>query len=326
MIARRVVTDPYLCEKLWKSIIPARSVSDLWEFRMCFQKYYKNRFSFLVMEERGNIYGILPLSCIDSLDIMTFFPGETWKDKTWLERTPVYAINHDILYRLLSDCTERTYLRYMEGDAEYIPDQLVSDETGYVVYPGRLKYDKENYRARFSNKKYKSIMRDVNTIMDMGASFHLNRIEDFELLVEMSIERYGTDSYLQDTRFRESFRDIIRFLDQKGYLRMVSLELDGKTMAVDAGALYNGVYTIFLGGIFSRIPGLPKAMNMYHIDYALNNRAYKVDFLCGDFNWKKLWHLDEEPLFKLVSPDLEESVPAYDISKSEHVTEGMEVY
>jgi CelD/BcsL family acetyltransferase involved in cellulose biosynthesis len=127
-------------------------------------------------------------------------------------------------------------------------------------------------------------------------------------------------------RFRNSFRDIIRFLDQKGYLRMVSLELEGKTMAVDVGAIYNGVYTIFLGGIFSRVPGLPKAMNMHHIDYSLHNRIYKVDFLCGDFNWKKLWHLDEEPLFKLVSPDLEEMAPMYDIGISDHVIKGMEVY
>ena len=278
------------------------------------------------MEEGGNIYGVLPLSHIDSLDIMAFFPGETWKNKTWLERTPIYAVNRDILYRLLSDCAERTYLRYIEYDPECLPEQMIADEIGYVVYPGLLNYEKDNYRTRFSNKKFKSIMRDVNTILDMGASFHVNRVEDFDLLVEMTIERYGEESYLQDTRFRKSFRDVIKFLEQKGYLRMVSLELEGKTMAVDVGAIYNGVYTIFLGGIFSRVPGLPKAMNMYHIDYALNNMMYKVDFLCGDFNWKKLWHLDEEPLFKLVTPDLEDMIPTYDISMSYPATKGMEVY
>jgi hypothetical protein len=326
MIERRAVTDPYLCERLWRTFIPTRSISDLWEFRMCFQKYFKNRFYFHVMEEGGNIYGVLPLSHIDSMDIMTFFPGETWKNKTWLERTPIYAINQDILYRLLSDLTERTYLRYIEFDPEYLPEQTAADETGYVIYPGQLNYDRGNYRARFSNKKFKSILRDVNTILDMGATFHVNRTDDFELLVEMSIERYGEESYLQDDRFRNSFREVIRFLNQKGYLRMVSMELEGKTMAVDVGAIYNGVYTIFLGGIFSRVPGLPKAMNMNHIDYALKNRVYKVDFLCGDFNWKKLWHLDEEPLFKLVSPDLEDTAPMYDISISDHAAKGMEVY
>jgi len=30
----------------------------------------------------------------------------------------------------------------------------------------------------------------------------------------------------------------------------------------------------------------------------------KVDFLCGDFHWKKLWHLDPEPLYKFVTPAL----------------------
>lgn len=326
MIERRLVTDPYSCEKLWKTFIPARSISDLWEFRKCFQYYFKNRPCFQVIEEAGRIYGFLPLSHIESLDIMTFFPGETWKNKTWLERTPIYAINQDILYRMLSDCAERTYLRYIDCDLEFLPDQMASDEIGYVIYPGLLNYDRGNYRTRFSNKKFKSIMKDINTILDMDASFHVNRVEDFELLVEMSMERYGDESYLRDTRFRDSFRDVIKFLNQNGYLRMVSLELEGKTMAVDVGAIYNGVYTIFLGGVFSRIPGLPKVMNMHHIDYALNSRLYKVDFLCGDFNWKKLWHLNEEPLFKLVSPDLEDVSPMYDIKISDHASEGLDIY
>ena len=36
------------------------------------------------------------------------------------------------------------------------------------------------------------------------------------------------------------------------------------------------------------------------------NGFQEVDFLCGDFHWKKLWHLDPEPLFKFVGPALRE--------------------
>ena len=184
-----------------------------------------------------------------------FFPGEIWKNKTWLERTPVYAINRDILYRLLASCTERTYLRYIECDSDYLPDYVSADETGYVMYPGRLDFEKLNYRSRFSSKKFKSILKDVNNILSMGAVFHINRVKDFELLVEMSIERYGEDSYLQDCRFRNSFKDVIRLLNRMDCLRMVSLEIEGNTVAVDVGAVYNGTYTVFLGGVFSRIQG-----------------------------------------------------------------------
>lgn len=325
MIERRLVSDPYQCEKLWKTFIPVRSVSDLWDFRMCFQRYFKNRFCFHVLEEGGNIYGILPLSYIDGPDMTAFFPGETWKGKTWLERTPIYAINQDILYRLLSGCPERSCLRYIECDPDYLPEQMVSDETGYVLHPALLNYDKDNYRSRFSNKKFKSIMRDVNNILNMGATFHINCVEDFELLVEMSIEKYGAESYLQDVRFRNSFRDAIRLFQRNGYLRMVSMELEGNTVAVDLGSVFKGVYTVFLGGIFSRVPGLPKAMNMHHIDFAINSKIHKLDFLCGDFNWKKLWHLDEEPLFKVVSSDPEDAASMYDIELPAPVMEEMAV-
>jgi hypothetical protein len=43
-------------------------------------------------------------------------------------------------------------------------------------------------------------------------------------------------------------------------------------------------------------------MNMYHIEYAFINRLFKMDFLCGDFHWKKLFHLTPEPLYKYISP------------------------
>ncbi len=45
-------------------------------------------------------------------------------------------------------------------------------------------------------------------------------------------------------------------------------------------------------------------MNMHHIEFACQHGLRKVDFLCGDFHWKKLWHLDPEPLYKFVSPSL----------------------
>jgi CelD/BcsL family acetyltransferase involved in cellulose biosynthesis len=85
---------------------------------------------------------------------------------------------------------------------------------------------------------------------------------------------------------------------------MVSLELGGAIRAVDLGAVYNGVYTVFLGGTDAGFPGVAKVMNMHHIEYALEQRLFKVDFLCGDFHWKKLWHLDAEPLYKYVTVEL----------------------
>jgi hypothetical protein len=45
-------------------------------------------------------------------------------------------------------------------------------------------------------------------------------------------------------------------------------------------------------------------MNMHHIEFAVEQGFSVVDFLCGDFYWKKLWHLDPQPLYKFLSPSL----------------------
>ena len=306
MNRKRVISDPLACERLWKACIPAYSVSDQWEFRMCFQRHFNNQTCFLVLEDSKGISGMLPLSHIQHLDMKSFFPGEIWNNKTWIERTQIYAREPGICEELLSLCQDRTFLRYMEISDENSSSQLELDEVGYVLYPTLLDYDMANFRQRFSNKKFKSILKTINTIMEMGGRFHVNRLEDFNLLVKMSIEKFGEESYLFDHRFRESFRDVMNYLRDKGWLRMISLELEGEIAAVDLGAVYNRTYTVFLGGVFSGLPGIAKVMNMHHIDYALQNRLFKLDFLCGDFHWKKLWHLDPEPLYKLITPDLEE--------------------
>jgi CelD/BcsL family acetyltransferase involved in cellulose biosynthesis len=129
-------------------------------------------------------------------------------------------------------------------------------------------------------------------------------MEDFDILVEMSLHQFGDRSFMAHHRFREGFRDAMKYLHQKKLLQMVTIEIDGKIAAVDLGALYKGIYTVFIGGTNPEFPGIAKYINMYHITNSFNRRFRKVDFLCGDFHWKKLWHLDPEPLYKYVSQSI----------------------
>jgi hypothetical protein len=292
------------CERLWHLLVRPKGVSDLWEFRLCLHRYFNHRPCFVLLEDRKGIAGMVPLSYVEELDLFVFFPGELWEDKTWIERTPIYAREPGLVPDLLHSCPERTYLRYMEVSYASDVSGLSMDEIGYVLYPRDLGPDLTRYRARFPNKKFKAILKEVRSFAETVASFHLNRLKDFDRLVDMSVKYYGEDSYLYDSRFREGFRDLMYFLQQGGRLRMVSLEIQGETVAVDLGALWRGTYTVFLGGADQRFPGVAKAMNMHHIEFACNKGISKLDFLCGDFHWKKLWHLDPEPLFKFVGPGL----------------------
>lgn len=301
---RYAVTDINECERLWRSLIPVRNISDLWDFRLCFHRHFKHRPYFLILEDQRGIAAMLPLSFVEELDRFVFFPGETWHGKTWLERTPVFLREQRFVVDLIPACPEKTQLRYLENPVFGGSLDLKPDETGYVLYPGLLENDFDQFRKRFSGKKFKEITRAVNSFTGEESVFHLNRMADFNRIVEMSLNCFGEDSYLCDRRFRESFREILFFLRENNHLRMISLEIGGTPAAVDLGALFNHTYTVFLGGTHHEFKGIAKAMNMHHIQFAFDHKIRKLDFLCGDFHWKKIWHLDPEPLYTYLSPAL----------------------
>ncbi len=303
-MTKTVYKDLDACKGLWNSFVQTANLSDLWEFRFCFHKHYQYRMHFIVFEERHEVLAMLPLVYLSEKDIYVFFPGETWNGKTWLERTFVYCQRPEEIGNFLSECPERTHLRYMEWDDAPSVPELEIDEIGYLLHPGDFAHDLEGYYRRFTWKKLKAIKKEIGSIVAPGSAWRINRLSDYDRLVDMNLGRFRESSYFYDRRFTESFRDVMHILAQKGWLRMVSLEVGGELVAVDLAALFNNTYVVFLGGTHPGYPGVAKVMNMQHIEFAAQHQVSRVDFLCGDFYWKKLWHLDPQPLYKYVSPAL----------------------
>ena len=76
--------------------------------------------------------------------------------------------------------------------------------------------------------------------------------------------------------------------------------LDGdRAIAVDLGCIYRGTYTLFAGGTHGDYPGVAKLINLRHMERACHEGLREVDFLCGSFSWKTLFHLTERPLYLL---------------------------
>ena len=317
MIRKRIVTDLDECGVLWSFLGGGRNLSDLWDFRLCFYRHFKNEPFFLVLEDGQGILGIVPLCHLEREDIFLFFPGETWQGKTWLERTPIYCRDLEALSELLAACPSRTYLRYIEADENTLPAELELDEIGYILHPPELDFSMDEYYRRFSWKKLKAIKKEIASILVPESSWHVNRPADYDLMVRMNQSRFGPQSYFHDPRFREGFREVVDWLHQRGWLRMVSLEIRGQIAAVDLGALFDSTYVVFLGGTHADFRGVAKVMNMHHIEFAVEQGVSRVDFLCGDFYWKKLWHLDPQPLFKFLSPSLKtEFQPKEELSEA----------
>ena len=319
MIRTRTVTDLDACRALWNSLSRTRCVSDLWEFRLCFHRHFQNQPFFLLLEDSRGILGMLPLCLLEKEDMFVFFPGETWHGKTWLERTPIYCRDREALPELFYACPPGTYLRYIEAEEAVPPPGLELDEVGYLLHPPELHFNMDEYHKRFSWKKLKAIRKEISTLLAPESSWHVNRLSDYDTMVQLNRGRFEEDSYFHDPRFIESFRDVVLWLRERGWLRMVSLEICGRTAAVDLGAVFNHGYAVFLGGTHPEFPGVAKAMNMHHIEFAFEQGSSKVDFLCGDFYWKKLWHLDPQPLYKFLSPSLK-----YELEPKEDLRENMD--
>jgi hypothetical protein len=313
MYSLRVVTHPEECEAVWRQVMPDQFVTDLWEVRACFHRHFDRPLRFVVAEDRRGIAGLLPLSWVEDHQAFAFFPGETWEGKTWLEQNRVFARTDSALKAMLNYLPNSYHLRYLLPVNETIKREQAVDEVGYHFVPGKYDFDFENYLKEFSGKSAKRLRKELEAFEARGTQFRFDRLSDFDLMVQMNVERYGAGSYFYDPRFRESFRDLMLLMSDRGWLRMTSVIIEGQVAAVDLGCTYNGTYTLLAGGTNAEFPGVAKLINTHHMQYACEQRFERADFLCGNFSWKSLFHLTARPLFLLsnmpvVLPQAEPSV------------------
>ncbi|MEW5925116.1 MAG: GNAT family N-acetyltransferase [Candidatus Zixiibacteriota bacterium] len=295
----RIVSDLDECRSIWKQVMPSDFITDLWEVRECFQKNFQRPPYFIVSERNGRITGLLPLSRVDETGNYAYFPGETWAGKTWLEQNRVLVGNDRELRDMLEAIPGEYHLRYLLPTGMTSQSTVIVDEIGYLFRPSAYNYDIESYFGEFSHKTVKRIKKDIAAFFEKDVHFRYDDLRDFDEMVRLNIDRFGEDSYYFDPRFRESFRDLVYFLNEKGWLRMTSIIIDGETAAVDMGALYHGNYTLMAGGTNAAFPGVAKLINTHHMQRACSERMDTVDFLCGNFSWKTMFHLTPRPLYML---------------------------
>ncbi len=297
-----IITDLEPGREIWERVIPRESLTDLWEVRDCFHRSFQRPAAFIVGREKGEITGFLPLSWIEEAGVWGYFPGETWEGKTWLEQNRIFARDRETLSDLLGRIPGPFRIRYLLP----FPGAEEIDETGYLFSPPDYDYRYDNYLGEFSSKSRRRLRRELDAFTERGLEFRYDRVEDFELIVEMNISRFGESSYFSDPRFTDSFRRLAGLLRERSRARLTTVLVGGRPAACDLGAIYNGVYTLLAGGTDGDFPGVAKVINLHHIERACRERSELVDFLCGDFSWKTLFHLAPRPLYLLTGPAADE--------------------
>jgi len=295
----RVVTDLVECRELWKQLIPQEQLSDLWEVRDCFQRQYGHKPYFVVCEDESGVCGFLPLSRNQETGSYVYFPGETWSSKTWLEQNRLIVRDSSVLKYMLSLVTGPYYLRYLQPNEWTVGLGQTVDEIGFYFLPPHYDYDINQYYLEFSGKSVKRLKREIESFESRGVEYVYNEESDFETMVALNLKRYGVSSYFSDPRFLRSFRSLLHLLTARDRLRLTKVVIAGKVAAVDMGCVLNGTYTLLAGGTHPDFPGVAKLINLYHMKWACEQRIDRVDFLCGDFNWKTQFHLTPRPLYLL---------------------------
>ncbi len=310
MLRVRSESDPSICRQLWQQMIPQRMLADHWEVRECFHRHYKRELFFVVAEEEGVPVGLFPLSFIPEEDVYVYFPGEVWHGKTWIEQNRLIARDSEVFDRMLEWMNSqglRYHLRYLSPSPCVSPERFPVDEIGYLFHAANYGHDMEIYYSTFSRRSIKSIKKEVAAFEERGLDYRMEDTADLELLIQMNIERFGQDSYYADSRFTDSFRDLMGLLQKQGWLRMVTVLVEGKPAAADIGCVYNNVYTLLAGGTSAEFVGIAKVINLFHMKRSCQEKLSEADFLCGDFYWKTMFHLTPRPLY-LISNTVENSL------------------
>nr|MBN2276592.1 GNAT family N-acetyltransferase [candidate division Zixibacteria bacterium] len=299
MIRLRTVTDFEECQAVWRQLMPDTYLSDLWEVRACFHRHFQRPLHFVVAEDKSGPVGLLPLSWIEEHQSYGYFPGEAWEGKTWLEQNRVIARDSRVLNAMLQQVGSRYHLRYLLPSEPAPKVQRIVDEIGYLFDPPVFGYNMDNYFEQFSHKSVKRIKKEVAALEGRGVRYRYNDLTDFDHLIDLNVGRFGSDSYFYDSRFRESFRSLMHFLNDKGWLRLTTVIIEDQIAAVDMGSIYRGIYTLLAGGTNAAFPGVAKLINLHHMHYSCEQQFDRADFLCGNFSWKSLFHLSPRPLYML---------------------------
>ena len=303
MIKIRICSDLEECRHLWQQYWPVESLFDLWPVRACFQEAFNHTPFFLVAERNGNIQGLIALSRIEDEQYFGHFPGETWQGKTWLEQNKIVAADTHVYQALVQRLPEFTIIRYLTEDSLLPGEEApVVDELGYLFFPGRYDYSFNRYQEQFSGKSRKKLGRELDKLKAFGLAYRHDCLEDIDHLFKMNLNAFHERSYFWDPRFLKSFENLVIWLHENRLLRVKTVILGGKVAAVDIGSVFGSAYTVLAGGAHSDFAGVAKLINFHHMEWASRQRLEVIDFLCGEFGWKKRFHLTPRPLYQLGKP------------------------
>lgn len=297
-IVFHIETDISLCQKLWRQFSPNKNLADLWEFRECFHIANENKPYFLVGTVGEKLIGFIPLEFDNYYKEYIFFGGGDWVEKSrfMIEEN----VKKEALPFFFANLPVPHDLSLINEDETNYTDRLRPQEPTFFLTPSEYGYDMEKYLAAFSYKRRKSVRRDIRQLEELGPRININNFDDLPKLIAFNRQQFGDESSFVDPWFEKTILLLPQNEVVRPLLRLFSITIEGKTVAVALCSVYNNIYCCLQTGVDPTIPNISKFLHYKVIEQAFADHVDRVDFLTDDCNWKTSWRFKSEMLYTLV--------------------------
>lgn len=287
------------CRLLWQEFSPGTTLFDTWNFRLAFWRGYRHRPYFLVLKNRLENLALLPLQYESDKKRYAWF-GSAWQEENqFFVKDPLFVP------LLLAICPSPVTLNAISIKMPLWSKKVIRlkpDDPKYILRLNSIG-SAEDYLNTLKKKKRYNLKRDQRIIQNQNPEIVINRFEDFNDLVRLSLRRFhdkGEDADWEDPRRTETFRQVLKLgKSAKDYqIRMISIVIGSKIASVDLIALFKNCYSpLKCGYDVKNFPGIGNFVNLLEIDDAASLGMEKMDFLEIGYGWKDKW-FEAVPLLK----------------------------
>ena len=294
MIEIRVIKDLAEAKAIWNELSPNETIYDLWDFRYPFYLSNPQEVRFYAAYDENRPVALLPLQYCVGPDILEFF-AEDFMDNN----RPFFAPGYEYLLPQLFEQNFGKSLKIydLDGVDEYVKALPIEDYVYFINLAGLNSFD-DYLKQAFPDRHKRENFKRLFTLLERDHDIKVipNNFSDLELIMDLNVKRFGTDSYLNTTKERQAFHDLIKLpLDW----RMTTVIVDGVKQAGSLAVVYKNIYYyLVVGSDLSQNPNVFKYLTKLNLESALASQAKIFNCSLGDCNWKSHWHMDKYPQYK----------------------------
>lgn len=286
----QTVTDINLCFELWQEFSPKKTLFDIWEFRLAFNKAYQFKPYFVLIKNQLENLALLPLEYDE--DEKRY----VWFGSPWQEENKFFTKNPTLVPFLLSLAPKPLFLNAIDFSSTDSLKESVDfqpDSPKYILNLENIK-TVEDFLMNLTKNKRHALRKDKRRIERQNPKIIINdspNFSDLDNLIKLSKERFGEKGEevdWEDPRRVEAFRQIIQLANKSYKLKTITVMVGEKIAGIDLIALFNGgYYTLKCGYDVKNFSGIGNFFNLFEIEEAITLGMKKVDFLQNSYAWKE---------------------------------------